>query len=412
MSTQALILAAGRGSRLGGRTEDVPKPLLQVGPKRLVEYQLEMLSAAGIGPVGMVVGYQSDEVVDVVGSQAEYVYNHKWATTNSLYSFLKARAWVDGDLVLLNCDLLLHPKILDSLLTSGGDAFVYDSGSGEGREHMKVNLADGCLGQMSKTLPEAEVHGENVGMLYFKASTVERLFGIARELIDEGRLDDWVGSAIQRLAKEVPIRAIDIAGLPWVEIDFAFDLVKARKEVLPAILKRAYTRRQFLAAVTFATILVASSLVALVLRLEAPVSEPGVDWDTLSMSGAAQVNVSNGSKSQTWFQIDPQDTASVTVTGPDTLRLESRVVLADTTAFPRPYLLHVRLGGVPYTWIAAEPIQSKSVSFQGHPVGKRVRQLVPVPAGEHTIEISMEPTTPVTCLVRVRQVSPEMDEEE
>lgn len=264
MPTQGLILAAGRGSRLGARTREVPKPLLQIGHKRLVEHQLEMLSAAGIGPVGMVLGYQADEIVDNVGSQAEFVYNHRWATTNSLFSFLQARAWVDGDLVLMNCDLLLHPKIMDHLLASGGDSFVYDSGSGDGREHMKVHLSNGYLREMSKTMTEVQIHGENVGMLYFKEATVHRLFEIAQELINEGKTDEWVGSAVQRLAHEVPLRAIDIAGLPWVEIDFAYDLVRARKEVLPAIRQRGYTNARF-KAVTLAAVLVALVVVLLVI---------------------------------------------------------------------------------------------------------------------------------------------------
>ena len=67
MTTQGLILAAGRGSRLGPNSEGIPKPLLQVGRRTLIEHQLEMLAQADVGPVGMVVGYCADEIERFVG---------------------------------------------------------------------------------------------------------------------------------------------------------------------------------------------------------------------------------------------------------------------------------------------------------------------------------------------------------
>lgn len=72
---QALILAAGRGSRLGESGKDTPKCLLQLDGKRLVEHQLETFAEAGVSPVGMVIGYCADEIREVVGIRAEYVRN-------------------------------------------------------------------------------------------------------------------------------------------------------------------------------------------------------------------------------------------------------------------------------------------------------------------------------------------------
>ena len=64
---QALILAAGRGSRLGAAGEDAPKSLLQVGRRHLIEHQLDALAESGVGPVHVVVGYGADEVRDLCG---------------------------------------------------------------------------------------------------------------------------------------------------------------------------------------------------------------------------------------------------------------------------------------------------------------------------------------------------------
>ena len=68
---RAIILAAGRGSRLGAGSDDLPKCLLEVGRRRLIEHQLETLSEAGVGPVPMVPGYCADEVRVGVGLPRE-----------------------------------------------------------------------------------------------------------------------------------------------------------------------------------------------------------------------------------------------------------------------------------------------------------------------------------------------------
>ena len=57
---QAVILAAGRGSRLGSSGDEVPKCLLEVGRRRLIEHQLDSLADAGVGPVHIVVGYGAE----------------------------------------------------------------------------------------------------------------------------------------------------------------------------------------------------------------------------------------------------------------------------------------------------------------------------------------------------------------
>ena len=49
---KAMILAAGRGERMGARTERVPKPLLEVGGRPLIEHQILRLGAAGFRDIG------------------------------------------------------------------------------------------------------------------------------------------------------------------------------------------------------------------------------------------------------------------------------------------------------------------------------------------------------------------------
>ena len=232
---QAVILAAGRGVRLLGETGDRPKCLVEVGGKSLLEHQLQCLAAAGIERVFVVVGYEANQVCTVAGDRAAVIYNEHWATTNSLYSLWLTRRWISGPLLVLNCDVLAHPEIIDRVLLSGGDAFAYDSSSGDEDEHMKVHLESDTLLAMSKVLPVEESHGENVGLLYFSQDSAGLLFDEAEVALAENGASVWAAVAVERVARKARLRGIDVSDLPWIEIDFPGDLSEARKHVWPKI---------------------------------------------------------------------------------------------------------------------------------------------------------------------------------
>src|SRR5512134_753543 len=119
---QAVILAAGVGSRLSSVSNGTPKCLQPIADRPVIEHQLEMLADAGIGHVLVVVGYKADEVRKVVGYRAEYIENPRFRETNSLYSLWLAREWVTGPFLLINGDLVFHPQVLDRLLAKGANA--------------------------------------------------------------------------------------------------------------------------------------------------------------------------------------------------------------------------------------------------------------------------------------------------
>jgi len=232
---QALILAAGRGQRLGARVEEFPKCLLQVGGRSLLDHQLSMLAAAGIHNVSVVTGYHHNAVVRACRGRAHIINNPKWATTNSLYSFWLARFAVPGPLVVMNCDVLADQRVLSRLLDNPASSFAFDSGSGQDEEHMKIELSGNILQSMSKTLDANRIHGENVGMLKFSATDALDLFKLAGSILDHGDQNMWMASAVHALAREHAVHGVDIQDLSWIEIDFQEDLDDARLRIWPSI---------------------------------------------------------------------------------------------------------------------------------------------------------------------------------
>ncbi len=232
---QAIILAAGQGRRLNGSTTPRPKCLYEVGGISLLHHQLLALADAGVHDVVIVVGFQQHRIRRAADGLARFVVNERFAETNSLSSFLLARPLVDADVVVMNSDVYFHPDLLGRLSAAEGDALLYDSSSGHDHEHMKVSVHEGTLVEMSKDLPWSRTDGENVGMLRFSARTAEHLFDAGEVIVGNNGDRSWLAAAVNRVSANRPIHCIDVAGLPWVEIDFPHDLVRARNEVFPAV---------------------------------------------------------------------------------------------------------------------------------------------------------------------------------
>ncbi|MCH8149488.1 MAG: phosphocholine cytidylyltransferase family protein [Planctomycetes bacterium] len=238
MTKQAVILAAGRGLRLGGEVNGNPKCLIPFGGKTLLEHQLDVLQSHGIERCVVVVGHEADRVRSVVSGGHVCIANQRYDETNSLYSLWLARHHVTGPFLLLNGDVLAHPDVYRRLLSMRTTALTYDSSSGTEAEHMKVSFRNGLLRAISKTLGADDTDGENVGILHFDQEAANLLFKEADHEIASGELKSWAPVAVDRMTDRVKILGVDVADLPWTEIDFPEDLVFAREIIWPAIDRR------------------------------------------------------------------------------------------------------------------------------------------------------------------------------
>ncbi len=236
---KGIILAAGKGSRLNGTAGDKPKCLVEAGGMSLLERQIRTLKRARINDVVVVVGCQADRVRAAAGPSVTYVENSRFAETNSLYSLWTARALLYEGFVVLNCDVLFHPGLLDALLATHHDAALLidyrQAGQIYGDEEMKVKVRHGFVVDMSKTMDPAEADAENLGIVKFGPASVPHLVGIMDRIVAEGGLREWAPRAFCEFAQQRPLHALGTRGYPWIEIDFPEDYERAVREVLPAL---------------------------------------------------------------------------------------------------------------------------------------------------------------------------------
>lgn len=229
----AVILAAGIASRLRPLTDALPKSLLPVGGKPLLQRSLEALSHAGIDRCVIVTGYLREMIEDFVTTlhppmDVEFIHNPAFAETNNNYSLWLTRPVVRGeDIVLLDADIVFHRNILTRLLSSAHtDALIIRTTGSLGHEEIKCDLDnDGAVLRIGKHLDPRKAAGESVGIEKFSAPVTARLFDVlARRHV----YDEFYEASFQEMIDGgVRIYAVESGGLPCAEIDTADDLAAA-----------------------------------------------------------------------------------------------------------------------------------------------------------------------------------------
>jgi choline kinase len=234
--TKAIILAAGVGSRLRPLTDALPKCLLEVGGRTILDHEMAALERNGITDVIVVVGYCADRIRRHLGGRARYVDNERYEHTNSLYSLWLTRDELASGSLVLNSDVLAPSQLFDRLLQSPDpDAILVERGDAFEPEDMKVTLQGSHVVDFGKDLVRERAHAHNVGVAQFSAEGGPRLAGCLERLVATGHENDWVPAAFREFAGHWPLVAVATDGLPWIEIDYPDDLRRARLEIEPAI---------------------------------------------------------------------------------------------------------------------------------------------------------------------------------
>jgi len=240
---KALILAAGRGTRIRSIHGDRPKCLISFEGEAILDHQIQGLFAAGIREIGIVVGYESEQIMKHVEARYRdslhrfsFIHNPKFESTNNIYSLWVARDWLRGEAFMcLNADVLCDPDILmPAARTTAPISMIVDP---EWRdETMKVITRDGRVVKMSKKIERPEFIGTYIGVTTFSLGIQREFFQALERLVSHGHVNEFFNVAVQELADTgVKVGFTSTAGLSWAEIDDPADLAFAREHVFPKL---------------------------------------------------------------------------------------------------------------------------------------------------------------------------------
>lgn len=250
---KALIIGAGQGRRLLPLTEVEPKALLEIGGKSLLEWQVESLIDCGVDQIVFLAGFNLPSVERSLARFAQrwpqasfrIVYNPFYGVADNLATCWMARSEMVGDFLLLNSDTLFSLPVLQTLLASpeAPISLAVDHKAKYDDDDMKVELRDGRLLDIGKTLPAERVQGESIGMLYFRGDGPRRFVAtLESAMVEPTALRQWYLSIIATLASEIEIQAVTISGHDWCEVDYPVDLQSALRMVESWQLKPDETR--------------------------------------------------------------------------------------------------------------------------------------------------------------------------
>ncbi|GAB5454719.1 MAG: NTP transferase domain-containing protein [Henriciella sp.] len=225
---RAIILAAGRGSRLLPLTETLPKCLLAVGDTTVLSLQLDTLEAAGVDEAIVITGFMAGsveaEIADRVGTmRVQTLFNPFYQVADNLASCWMARAFMDSDFLLINGDTLIEPALAKKVVQSPQNNIqvTIDKKPEYDSDDMKVSLDGSALTAIGKTLSADVTHGESIGFLRFMGDGPKLFRDKLHQMMRTGDgVKAWFLSAIDALAKsETMVATYSIEGMTWAELD-------------------------------------------------------------------------------------------------------------------------------------------------------------------------------------------------
>jgi L-glutamine-phosphate cytidylyltransferase len=232
---RAVILAAGRGSRMAQLTGDRPKCLVELNGQPLLARQIAALKAGGVDEIGVVRGYRA-EMIDFPA--LSYFSNDRWSETNMVMSLVAAAPWLrTGPVIVSYADIFYRSEVVRRLAAAAGQLVIsYDADWRDlwnrrfpdplaDAETFRIDGAGRLLEIGGKTSRIEDIEGQYMGLLKFTPpawSAVEAQLS-ALDPPTRDRLD--VTALLQRLlaAGRPPIDTCMIHG-QWGEIDNPADV--------------------------------------------------------------------------------------------------------------------------------------------------------------------------------------------
>ena len=233
---KAFILAAGVSRRLYPHTYNIPKCLLKVGNKCIIDYQLQALEALGINNVTMIVGYHREMLKDHVTKNFStlnfsFLTNHHYFETNTAYSVSLGKDILRQDEhILMNADVVYPIELLKKTLESSFETVLAVDCKVCGREEVKViDGGQNKIVAIGKDLIESKCLGEFIGVAKLSKNFNNLFANSIEDLIRAGGINDYFEAGIQPLLKDTDVHFVDVSEYPCLEIDFIEDLESARK---------------------------------------------------------------------------------------------------------------------------------------------------------------------------------------
>lgn len=180
----AIILAAGKGTRLRPLTNNIPKCMVSIDGKPILERQIEVLDKCGIQNIIVVTGYLEEKITD---PRLTRVHNSEFGTTNMVFSLMCARKYLENNVIVSYGDIVYSRGVLQKIMESDKDLVIasdevwlnyweqrFDNPLSDAETFQKgPNKTVLSLGQTPQS--PAEIEGQFTGLMKFSDSGCKTL---------------------------------------------------------------------------------------------------------------------------------------------------------------------------------------------------------------------------------------------
>ncbi|MDQ3983333.1 MAG: NTP transferase domain-containing protein [Actinomycetota bacterium] len=230
---RAVVLAAGRGVRMGGGV--MPKTLLPMGDAEpLLAYVLRGLRSAGIDDLMVVTGHGREHVEGYVnehwtGDKPAFVFNARYASWGNFHSVRVALDQSPGaDVMVVNSDVVVAPEVYSRVASAEGDlVLAVQRKTRLDEEDMRVQLDRRNVAAIGKDLPMGLSHGEYSGVSLLRPEAARAYLDAATDNEWRGVTDVYYEDVYAAMLPRVRATAVFVGEGEYAEVDEPADVPDA-----------------------------------------------------------------------------------------------------------------------------------------------------------------------------------------
>lgn len=232
---KAIILASGIGKRLRPLTNKIPKPLIKINDKTLIESQIENLVKCKIKDIVITTGLFEDKLQIFLKEKyrdlnVTYVNNPQYDTTNYIYSLWLTKDHIDDDIILLHGDLVFDEKLLKRLIDKEENIVLVNKHAKVPKKDFKAVIENDKIVKIG-----VDFFTENsyLSMPLYKFSKNDFLIWMdeIEKEIKSGNLDIYAEDAFNNISDQIALKPLYFNKELCMEIDTIDDLKIARRKL-------------------------------------------------------------------------------------------------------------------------------------------------------------------------------------
>lgn len=227
---KTIILASGAGRRLRHLTDQLPKPLIKVGDKTILDYQLESLIKHGIDEIVITTGPFREKLEEHVRKnyavKSQFIHNPQYEVTNYVYTLSLTKNVIDSDILLLHGDLLFEDTLIRKLIDASGNRVLVNRKIEPPEKDFKALIENERVIKIGVGLSGSNAH---FCAPMYKFSKVDFLCWLAKtnSFIKQGKVNCYAEDAFNEISNEIVLRPLYFEEF-CVEIDTVDDLERAK----------------------------------------------------------------------------------------------------------------------------------------------------------------------------------------